>query len=297
MSARASTDATQSASTATPEPARRSVIDRATAFVDMHWLLVPGVLLLLIVFVWPIARLLVLAFAGDGFAANFSGALTGASGTVLWRSIVISVIVTVVSLIVGFAFAHVAARVLPPRAGQLLITAVLVSLFLSIVVRGYAWLAILGRGGMVSDFFEGFGMDVALVPSRAGVVIGMAQYTIPLMILPIYSAMVRYDARFDLAAASLGARKLRTFLRVYIPIIVSGIGAGCAIVFTVSLGYYVLPSILGGANNQMIGSIIAQKATKTLETESASAISIVLLAISLLSFLVIFRATRRDYGA
>ena len=263
----------------------------------MHWLLVPGALLLLVVFVWPIGRLLLVSAQGDGLVANFTGAVTGASGAVMWRSIVISAVITVVSLVVGFTFAHVAGRVVSARAGQLLIAAVLVSLFLSIVVRGYAWLAILGRGGMVSDFFERFGMDVVLVPSQAGLVIGMCQYTIPLMILPIYSAIVRYDRGFDIAAASLGAKRLRTFFTVYIPVIMSGIGAGCAIVFTVSIGYYVLPSILGGANNQMIGSIIAQKATKTLETESASAISVVLLVISLLSFLIIFRATRRDYGS
>ncbi len=280
-----------------PVHRRGSFVDRAAAFGDMHWLLVPGALLLLVVFVWPIGRLLLVSAQGDGLVANFSGAVTGASGAVMWRSIVISAVVTVVSLVVGFTFAHIAGRVLAPRVGQILITSVLVSLFLSIVVRGYAWLAILGRGGMVSDYFERFGIDVALVPSQIGVVIGMCQYTIPLMILPIYSAIVRFDVRFDFAAASLGARKFRTFFTVYIPIITSGIGAGCAIVFTVSIGYYVLPSILGGANNQMIGSIIAQKATKTLETESASAISVVLLVISLLCFLIIFRATRRDYDS
>ncbi len=259
-----------------------------------HWALLPLSLLLLVVFILPVLAVLLKSLEDAGPAANYTAAVTGVSGIILRQSVVVSAMVTVVSLVIALPFAHVVGRLAPRRLGAIMITAVVASLFVSIVVRGYAWLAILGREGLIDTVASQAGLDIVLAPGRVGVIIGMSQYSVPLMILPIYSAIVRYDPRLDLAAASLGASSLRTMLRVYLPLILPGVGAGCATVFTVTMGYYVLPSILGGPENMMIGTIIAQKAQRTLEISSASAISVILLVISLVSFIVIFRATRND---
>jgi putative spermidine/putrescine transport system permease protein len=260
-----------------------------------HWLLIPVVVVVAIAFLWPVAKVLILSFGDPGTHENYSQLTSSVIAHVIERTLYVSALVTVVALVLALPYAHIAAREVSPRIGRFMLFAVVASLFVSIVVRGYAWLAILARGGLLGLITEHLGWgEKSLVPSLAGIVIGMAQFGVPLMVMPIYSSMVRYDARLDLAAASLGAPPARTFWSIYLPHIASGVGAGCATVFTVTLGYYVLPAILGGPQNSMIGTIIASKAQRTLDTGGAAALSVLLLVISLLSFVVIFRATRRD---
>jgi putative spermidine/putrescine transport system permease protein len=261
--------------------------------VRRHWAILPGAVLLAVIFIWPVVKVLLLSFSSKG---NYSSLDNSVTIDIIWRTVKISFIVTLVALFIAIPYAYIAAHVASSRIGRAMIIAATCSLFVSIVVRGYAWTALLSRGGVLDKTAQALGMSsVVLVPSFSGIIIGMSQYAIPLMALPVYSSMVRYDADLNRAAASLGARPTATFVRIYIPHILSGIGAGCATVFTVTLGYYVLPEILGGPSNEMIGAIIAQQVQNNVDFGTASAIGVVLLCVALISFMVIFRATRRDY--
>lgn len=258
-----------------------------------HWAILPGTVLLAAIFIWPIVKVLQLSFSGSGNYASLDNSVTI---EIIWRTVKISLIVTAVALIVAVPYAYLAAHVVSPKTGRWMIIGAASSLFVSIVVRGYAWTALLDRGGVLDKTAQALGMkSIVLVPGFSGIIIGMSQYAIPLMALPVYSSMLRYDSDLSRAAASLGASPVITFVRVYTPHILSGIGAGCATVFTVTLGYYVLPEILGGPSNEMIGAIIAQQVQNNVNFGEASAIGVALLVVALASFMVIFRATRRDY--
>ncbi|MFN8232233.1 MAG: ABC transporter permease [Actinomycetota bacterium] len=202
---------------------------------------------------------------------------------------------TAISLIVGYVVAYVAATS-SRRIRTLILACVAASLFISVVVRGYSWLTILDRQGVLNSALSAAGLErwqVTLVHNIQGVVIGMIQYGIPLMVLSIYDVMRRFDERLRYAAATLGARPSVAFAKVYLPLTMPGVAAGCTIVFIATLGYYVLPSILGGAGDVMIGELIADKIQTTLDWGEGTAIAVVLLAMALVFFAVLYRVSNR----
>lgn len=215
--------------------------------------------------------------------------------TILFRSAWVAFVVTVVSLVFGYVVAYVAVTS-STAMRSLILGSVGASLFISVVVRGYSWLTILDRRGVLNSVLGALGLErfeITLVHNFAGVVIGMIQYGIPFMVLAIYDVMRRFDERLWYAAATLGARPSVAFLHVYLPLTVPGIAAGCTVVFIATLGYYVLPSILGGAGDIMIGQLIASKIQTTLEWGSGTAVSVVLLSTALVFFAILYKVTTR----
>jgi putative spermidine/putrescine transport system permease protein len=263
-------------------------------------LLIPGALLLILVFGYPVVELLSRSFSTDhgafGYYKDFLG--SGPLVNILLRSAWTAFVVTAVSLLIGYPFAYFV-TIASTRVRRLLLAIIAISLFISVVARGYAWLVILDRNGALNKGLESVGLESlqgTYVRNFAGVVIGMIQYGIPLMVLPIYDSMRRFDDQLRYAAATLGARPLTTFFRVYLPLTMPGVIAGSAIVFIATLGYYVLPSILGGPGNVMIGQVIADKIQSTQEYELASAMAVILLLVALVFFVAFMRVTRNTRG-
>lgn len=264
-------------------------------------LLVPGVVLIGVLFGYPVVELLTRSFTAGHSPWTYYREFLGNPGLVaiLTRSAWTALVVTLISLAVGYPFAYLVASV-GPRLRRFLLGALALSLFTSVVARGYAWLVILDRDGALNDGLNAIGINAhgTYVYDFAGVVIGMTQYGIPLMVLPIFDSMRRFDDRLSHAAASLGASPAIRFAQVYLPLTLPGVIAGCALVFTATIGYYVLPSILGGPGNEMIGQLIAQKIQSTQQYALASAMAVVLLAVTLVFFVAFMRVTRgRREGA
>lgn len=262
------------------------------------WLVVPALLLIAVMFVYPTARILLRSFTEDpGGLSNYGDVLgNGSLLRILGRSVLIATVVTACALVLGYIYAY-AAVISGPRLRTTLLALVGASLFVSVVVRGYAWLAILDRNGALDAGFEAIGLDSVnpvLVHNFTGVVIGMIQYGIPFMVLALYDVMRRVDPNLTKAAATLGARPARAFLRVYLPLTLPGVIAGCVIVFITTLGYYILPSILGGPQNTMVGQVIAERIQTTLDWASATALAGILLAVSIAGFVAFMRVTRRQ---
>jgi putative spermidine/putrescine transport system permease protein len=265
------------------------------------WLVAPAVLLVAFLFLYPAGELLTRSFTeSPGGTSHYESFFESQSlVTILVRSAWTAFVVTVISLLVGYPVAYIAATS-SQKVRILILGTVAASLFVSVVVRGYSWLAILDRNGLLNTTLRTIGLEDyerTLVRNFAGVVIGMIQYGIPFMILPIYDSMRRFDERLRYAAATLGARPSVAFLRVYLPLTLPGVGAGCTIVFIATLGYYVLPSILGGPQNIMVGELIAEKFHTTLEWGLGAAIASVLLAVALLFFFAFYRLTLRPVEA
>lgn len=260
-------------------------------------LLVPAVGLVALVFVYPAAELLTKSVTeAPGGLSHYQEVFSSSSQmTIIARSALTALLVMVVSLVFGFPVAWLAANS-SPRAGRIILGVVGASLFVSVIVRGYSWLAILDRNGVLNSFLDLIGLgrlETTLVHNFAGVVIGMSQYGIPFMVLALYDVMRKYDDGLSNAAATLGARPITSFFTVYLPQTLPGVGAGCTIVFIATLGYYVLPSILGGPQNVMIGELIADKIQTTGDWGTGTALGAILLVVALAAFSIFYRLTLR----
>jgi len=214
---------------------------------------------------------------------------------VFYDTFKIAIAVTLLSLLLAYPVAYVLSTASPQWA---LIGFVFLMLpfWTSILVRTYAWMILLGRNGVLNQVLTGLGLvsePVALLYNVPGVLIGMVHVLLPYMVFPIYSAMLRVDRDLLLAAEGLGASSWSVFWRVFLPLTLPGVIAGTALVFILSLGFYITPALLGGGRVIMIAVLIEQQVRQFLDWGFASALSIVLLSFALLAFFVLNRTAWR----
>ena len=266
---------------------------------DRTWLLIaPAVLFLLFFFGYPVARLLGLSIFDPGFTlANYEAALTApVYVAVLRTTLKISTETTLLCLVLGYPLAY-ALSTASERVRNLLIIAVVLPYFTSILVRSYAWLVLLGRHGILNEAMVGLGIidhPVKMIYNTTGVVIGMTHIMLPIMVLALYSVMRGIDMNLVKVSDSLGASRAQTFLWVYFPMSLPGVGAGCLLVFIFSVGFYVTPALLGGLRDTMLAMLIATQIQELLKWGFAGALSLILLVVTLTLFLAFNRIMGLD---
>jgi len=217
-------------------------------------------------------------------------------GRILARTFGISAIVTLWCLLLGYPLAYWLS-VLPARRANVLMILVLVPFWTSILVRLAAWIVLLQSGGLVNGALQGLGLidqPLALLFNRIGVVIAMVHILLPFMILPLYSVMKGVPPTYVRAAVSLGSAPLAAFFRVYVPQTFPGIGAGALLVFILSIGYYVTPALLGGADDQMLSYYVAQYANVNVNWGMAAALGALLLGATLVLYAMYRRFTKAE---
>jgi putative spermidine/putrescine transport system permease protein len=251
---------------------------------------VPALVWLGIFFVYPIGRLFYASLFTPAFSLGNYAKLVGSPVylKVFVNTFEISVTVTLVTLVLGYPLAFLLATA-GRRASRLLLVAIILPLWTSVLVRTYAWMVLLGRRGLVNEGLQGLGLTDSPLPllyNRLGVTIGMVHVLLPFMVLPLYSVMRSIPPSYVRAASSLGARPFTAFWRVYMPQTLPGIGAGCLMVFIQALGYYITPALVGGADDQMISYFIAFYASRTVNWGMAAALSIMLLTATLALYAV-----------
>lgn len=215
---------------------------------------------------------------------------------IIVRTFWISLVVTVVCLALGYPVAYLLAT-LPTRIGNLLMILVLLPFWTSLLVRTTAWTIVLQDHGVVNDLGRFLGLwtePLTLVHNRVGVYVAMTHILLPFMVLPLYSVMKGIDPAQTRAAASLGAPPFLAFFKVYLPQSVPGVGAGCLLVFILSLGYYITPALVGGPKDQMLSYFIAFFTNQTLNWGLAAALSVVLLTLVTVMFGVYHRIVGVD---
>lgn len=266
---------------------------------ERTWLLLaPAVLFLLFFFGYPVARLLGLSIFDPEFTLrNYEAALTAPVYVhVLQTTLKISIETTLLCLVLGYPLAC-ALSTARERVRNLLIIAVVLPYFTSILVRSYAWLVLLGRHGILNEAMIGLGVvdhPVRMIYNTTGVVIGMTHIMLPIMVLALYSVMRGIDMNLVKVSDSLGASRTQTFLWVYFPLSMPGVGAGCLLVFIFSVGFYVTPALLGGLRDTMLAMLIATQIQELLKWGFAGALSLVLLVVTLALFLAFNRIMGLD---
>jgi len=261
-------------------------------------LLVPALAWLGIVFVYPLGRLLWASLFTPTLSLASYARLLGSSIylTVFVNTFEISATVTVLALALGYPLAFVLATA-GPRVSRLMLAAIIVPLWTSVLVRTYAWMVLLGRRGLVNEGLQSLGLLDAPLPllyNRLGVTIGMVHVLLPFMVLPIYSVMKGIDVDLLKAAQNLGANRRQAFLRVYVPLSLSGLATGSLLVFVSALGFFVTPALLGGRRDMMIAMLIDSQISQLLDWGLGSALAMVLFAVTAGILLAVQRFTRAE---
>jgi putative spermidine/putrescine transport system permease protein len=207
-----------------------------------------------------------------------------------WRTILVSVIVTLACLVLAYPVAYLLAT-LPMRVANLLMICVLMPFWTSLLVRIVAWMIMLQQNGVVNDTLVAAGIladdnRLEMMYNFNGTIIVMTQILLPFMILPIYSVMKTIPPSLMRAAQNLGATPTMAFIRVYMPQTVPGIGAGCILVFIVAIGYYITPELVGGKDGRLIGNMVAYHMQRSLNWGLAAAMGTILLCVILVFYWV-----------
>ena len=177
--------------------------------------------------------------------------------TIAFRTIGIAAAVTVADAILAFPLAYFMARLAPPRLRALLFVLVLLPLWTSYLVRIYAWRLILAKDGALNWALNGLGLpDSNLAYTNTAMWIVFSYVWLPFMVLPVYAALERIPDSYLEASQDLGGRSWRTFRSVILPLALPGIVAGSIFTFSLTLGDFITPALIGGANSQFIGNVV-----------------------------------------
>lgn len=265
-------------------------------------LAVPGIVMLVVFFGLPLGLMLARSLTDPSPVNYLIFTTSGIYVRVLLNTVLVSVACTVVCLVLGYPYAYAMHRA-GPGLSLVLTVAIVLPFWSSALVRSYAWLVLLRETGVVNSLLLNAGLIATpfkVVRTETAVIIGMCHILLPFMVFPIYAAMRRIDPSLLPAAAGLGARPFRAMRKVFVPLSLPGVYAGCLIVFVVALGFYVVPALLGGPRSLMFSELIVSKVYEELEFGVGAAMAITLAATTLASLALVSRFAKigdaLDYG-
>jgi putative spermidine/putrescine transport system permease protein len=258
-------------------------------------LVLPAVLLIGGLYLFALLRVLWLSFSDPSFGlGNYRLLLSDATiQRVIWTTVWICVVTTVITVVIGYLIAYAMAHV-QSRERRLILLCIMLSFWLSVLVRTFAWVMLLQRNGVVNELFLSLGVishPLTMIYNSAGVIIGMVHVMVPLATLPIYANLSAIDQSLMDAARGLGCRPTKSFLYVYLPLSKEGIAAATVLVFVFSLGFYITPAILGGGKVLMIAEYIEFQFHETLRWGVAAMMATLLLIAVLLVLALASRVT------
>lgn len=255
-------------------------IDRTTLFA------VPLTAYLAFAFVVPLVLLLLNSFRSEaGFTIGaYASFLSDAYNLkVVWNSLKLGLLCTIVCLLVGYPAAIALAR-----AGPLMQTLVLAAMFLplsvSVIVKAFGWTILLRDNGVVNLALQALGLTdapVRFIFTETGLLIGISNIFLPFMVLPIYTVVGQIDPRLFDAAATLGANAVQRFLNVLVPLSLPGVIAGVALVFSLAVSAYVIPTLLIGDRHQLLSTQMAKYFLFLRNEQFGSVTAVILLAIAI----------------
>ena len=260
-------------------------------------LLLPAGVMIVVVLLLPVGRTMGLTVVDQspwwsGYMATLSDPFTQG---VLWRTLRIAALSTLIAAIIGFPTAYVIARS-PPRRRSLFIILAVFPLLTNPVVRAFAWMVILGRNGFLNDTLVGIGLldaPARMMFTEGAVVVGFVYLFSPLMILSLVGVLEGIDRDLLDAATSLGASQAAVFRQVVLPLAVPGLIVGSVLVFTGSFTAYTTPQLLGGDRNTVLATLLYQKAMVQFDWVAASTIAVVMVAMTVAVILVMNAVARR----
>ncbi|WP_050384972.1 ABC transporter permease subunit [Bradyrhizobium pachyrhizi] len=247
-------------------------------------LTVPAFAILIIVFGAPIVLLFLTSLNAPALSiANYQAFLgQQANVRVLFQTIEVSVLATIICIIIGYPTAYLITAA-PKRLRMVLLVLVIIPYLTSLLARTYAWIVILGDRGLINNLLLDLGLissPLPLIYNRVAVYIGMVHIMLPVMILPLVSVMLGIDKSLVAAACSMGARPFAAFWRVFLPLSLPGVRSGSLLVFVLCLGFYITPAALGGLRDVMLSTFIAAQVATSFNMARTAAAAFILLGIA-----------------
>ena len=264
----------------------------------------PYVVWMLLFTIAPILLVLCYAFtdsSGQFTLQNFQSFLDPIYIGVLFRSIGMALLCTLICLLVGYPAAYFLANRSFDRKGVLILLFI-IPMWMNFLLRTYAWLTLLESGGLIATLVNwvlrlfGAKEEVRLLYSYQAVLLGMVYNFLPFMVLPLYTVLSKMDARIVEAAEDLGANRLQVFLRVTLPLSLPGVFSGVTMVFMPAVTTFVISRLLGGAQFKLFGDLIEQQFLFTGDWNFGSAMSLVMMALLLISMGLMNRFGDKEGG-
>ena len=222
-------------------------------------------------------------FTLDNFARFFSDQVFL---DVLWRSLFIAVITTIICVLVGYPIAYAIAQ-RSEKSNMFWVLVITMPTWINMMVRTYAWVGILQDGGLINSLLELFGIGpFKMMYTTFAVVLGMVYNFIPFMILQIHTSLTKMDKSYLEAAADLGANKVQSFLRVTLPLSLPGVLSGITLVFLPAVSSFFIPKLLGGGQYVLIGNVIETQFLTSGDWNFGSAISLIMAVIIMISMYI-----------
>lgn len=214
------------------------------------------------------------------------------------QSLQVAAISTFCCLLIGYPLAWAVAHSKPSTRNILLLLVILPS-WTSFLIRVYAWMGILKNNGVLNNFLLWLGVidqPLTILHTNLAVYIGIVYAYVPFMVLPIYTALIRIDYSLVEAALDLGARPLKTFFTVIVPLTKGGIIAGSMLVFIPAVGEFVIPELLGGPDSIMIGRVLWQEFFNNRDWPVASAVAIIMLLLLIVPIMWFHKHQQKKRG-
>lgn len=268
-------------------------------------LALPAIVWLGLFFILPLLIVLIISFTTRGSGGSVEMPLTLANyqrvfdiyWVVIQRSLWIAFLTTVICLIVGYPLAFYIRTRRSDFMKQFALFLVVLPFWTNFLVRTYAWRIILGREGIINGVLLNWGLidePLNMLNTEASVLLGLVYGFLPFMVLPIYAALSKFEFRFIEAAHDLGANDWSAFWRVMLPMTLPGVIAGCILVFIPAIGTFVTSDLLGGTQGLMIGNLIQNQYRGVGNLPLGAALSIVMMAIVVLSLIFYVRYGEGD---
>ena len=256
-------------------------------------LFIPALLILVPVYLMPVLDMMRGSFGEEGWSlALYHEALTNqAFLVILWRTLTLSAQVTVLVLLFGYPIAYMIVRA-PEKQQKWLLLLLALPLWTSALVRSFAWVVLLGRQGMVNDVATWIGLQTQptqLLYNRGAVLVGFVHVMLPYVVFPLVSVMKRIPDRLTFTGRTLGAGRMTAFWTIFFPLSLPGVVSGGVLTFVLTIGYFVTPALLGGLSETTYVMLIQQQVETAFNWPLASAMSVVLLAVTLAIVAIFWR--------
>ena len=245
----------------------------------------PALFVLIVFFLAPVLALLTRSLTEPHLGLQNYALIFGQPtfARIFLNTFLVAGLVTLVTALIAFPLAW-ALTVFPKRVSRLLFGLILLSMWTNLLARTCAWMVLLQGTGLINRSLMGLGLidaPLPLVNNLIGVTIGMVYIMLPFMVMPLYGVLSKIDPAILQAAALCGASRVQALTRVLLPLAWPGLSSGMLMVFVMSLGYFVTPSLLGGTANMMIAELIAQQVQSLVNWGMGGALAFVLLVVTL----------------
>ncbi|WP_066498486.1 ABC transporter permease [Abyssisolibacter fermentans] len=216
---------------------------------------------------------------------------------VLYRSLKLAVLTTIICLILGYPMAFILAG-LEPKKQRILSLLFLLPMWMNFLLRTYAWLTILNREGIINSIIKMMGFEPMnnLLYNSGAVMMGMVYNFLPFMVLPIYTVLNKMDNNIIEAAQDLGADRLTVFRKIIFPLSLPGIISGITMVFMPAVSTFVISRLLGGGQYMLIGNLIERQFMKVGDWHFGSAISMIMMIIVFISMAILNKYDKDNDG-